>query len=57
MEASGLTPSDQGWLQKFQWTVNEVIESLGGDDKISVEYGDMARVWNETEPPEELQRK
>jgi hypothetical protein len=57
MAKSGLTPSDPGWLQKFQWSVNEVIGSLGGEDKVSEKYAEMAKSWNETEPPEELKRK
>lgn len=55
MAESGLTPSDPGWLQKFQWCVNEVIGSLGEDDM--QKYAEMAKSWNETEPPEEIQRK
>ena len=57
MANSGLTPNDQGWLQKFQWSVNEVIKSLGGEDKVSKKYGEVAKSWNEVEPPEELKRK
>ena len=55
MAESGLTPSDPGWLQKFHWTVSEVIESLSDDDL--EKYAQMAKTWNETEPPEEIQRR
>ena len=57
MATSGLTPSHPGWLGKYQETVNEVIESFGGDDKASKEYTGVAKTWNEVEPPEELKRK
>ena len=57
MEESGLTPNDQGWLQKFQWSVNEVIKSLGGNDKVSEKYGEVAKSRNEAGLPEELRRK
>lgn len=57
MAGSGLTPNDSAWLQKFQWTVNSVIEGLGGEDAVSEKYGEMAKVWNEVGPPEELKWK
>ena len=57
MKKTGLTPKDSSWLQKFQLSVNEVIRSLGGDAKILDEYTKIAKSWNETSPPEELQRK
>ena len=46
-----------GWLGKYQETVNEVIVSLGGDDEASKQYTEVAKTWNEVEPPEELKRK
>jgi len=57
MAKSGLTPTDPGWLQKFQLSVNDVIKSLGGDGVVSEKYAEMAKSWNEVEPPEELKRK
>lgn len=57
MADSGLTPGDPSWLQQFQLTVNDVIKSLGGDDEVSEKYREVAKSWNETEPPEELKRK
>ena len=35
--------------------VSEVIGSLGEDGM--QKYAEMAKSWNETEPPEEIQRK
>jgi hypothetical protein len=57
MGESGLKPSDKDWLQKYQWVVNEVINLEGGEDVVSEKYGEIAKSWNEVEPPEELQRK
>lgn len=57
MKKSGLTPKDPGWIKKFQMVVNEVIESLGGDQKVSEKFGEMARTWNKAELPEEIKRK
>lgn len=57
MANSGLTPSDPSWLQQFQWAVNDVIKSLGGDDEVSERYRGVAKSWNETGPPDEMKRK
>lgn len=57
MEKTGLKSSDKAWIQKFQWAVNQVIESIGGDGVAQEKYGEMAKTWNEAEPPEELKRK
>ena len=57
MAKSGLTHSDPTWLQKYQWSVTEVIDRLGGHAKVLELYGDMAKGWNEAELPEELQRR
>ena len=57
MEDSGLKASDKGWLQGFQWAVNEVIESLGGEQVVSEKYGEMAKAWNEADLPEDLRRR
>ena len=57
MEKTGLKSSDKGWLQKFQWVVNEVISSQGGEEAVTEKYGEIAKTWNETEPPEDLKRK
>ena len=57
MEKSGLTPRDPGWLQQFQWAVNAVIRSLGGEDEVSKKYAEIAKVWNEAGLPEEVKRK
>jgi len=34
-----------------------VIKSIGGESVAQEKYGEMAKTWNETEPPEELKRK
>jgi len=57
MEESGLTSVNNGWLQKYQKTVNGIIASLGGEKKVSDEYGKIAREWNEEALPEELKQK
>jgi len=57
MEKSGLKASDKSWLQGFQWTVNEVIESLGGEQVASERYGELAKAWNDADLPEELRRR
>jgi len=57
MEKSGLKASDKGWLQGYQWAVNEVIESLGGEQVASEKYGELAKSWNGAHLPEELRRK
>jgi hypothetical protein len=54
---TGLTHNDKAWLQNYQWSTNTVIDSLGGSDKISEEYGVIAKSWNTLEPPDELKRK
>ena len=57
MDESGLKSTDQGWIQKFQWAVNKVIASIGGEAVAQEKYGQLAQAWNETEPPEEVKRK
>ena len=57
MEKTGLKASDKGWLQQFQWAVNEVIESVGGEEAASEKYGEIAKSWNEADAPEDLKRK
>ena len=57
MEQSGLKNSDKGWLQQYQWAINEVIESLGGEEAVTEKYGDIAKSWNEGDLPEELKIK
>lgn len=57
MERTGLKSTDKDWIQRFQWAVNEVIKSIGGESVAQEKYGEMAKTWNETEPPEELKRK
>lgn len=57
MAKTGLTPKDPGWIKEFQLSVNAVVEWLGGDDVVMEKYGDMAKLWNEVAPPEELRRK
>lgn len=52
-----LTPSDPDWLQKYQWTVNAVIKSLGSDDEGIQKYTGIAKSWNEAKLPDELRRK
>jgi hypothetical protein len=37
--------------------VNKVIDSLGGEDKVLEKYGEMAKLWNGADPPEDLKRK
>ena len=57
MEKTGLTPKDPGWIKQFQLAVNEVIESLGGDDQVSEKFGEKAKEWNKAQLPEEIKRK
>ena len=57
MVESGLTPGNTDWLQKFQWSVNDVIKSSGGEEAASEKYAEVARAWNNAEPPEEMKRK
>jgi hypothetical protein len=57
MAKTNLTPKDPGWIKQFQLSVNVVINSLGGDAKVAEKYGETAKLWNETEPPEEVKRK
>jgi hypothetical protein len=57
MEKSGLTSGDSAWLKKYQETVSGIITSLGGEKKVSDEYGKIAKQWNEEALPEELRQK
>jgi len=57
MKNTGLTHTDKGWIREYQMAVNSVIQSLGGEEKVVSEYGEMAKSWNEVEPPEELKRR
>jgi ABC-type sulfate transport system substrate-binding protein len=57
MAKTGLTPKDPEWIKQFQLAVNAVIKTLGGDAKVSEQYADTAKSWNEIEPPEEIKRK
>ena len=57
MDKTGLKSTDKGWLKKFQWAVNKVIQSLGEEDDVQAEYGEIAKAWNESEPPDEVKRK
>jgi hypothetical protein len=57
MAESGFAHGDPGWIKQFQLSANKVIKSLGGDDKISEKCGAMAKLWNETEPPDDVKRK
>lgn len=57
MEESGLTSGNNGWLQKYHKTVTDIINSLGGEEKVSEEYGKVAKQWNEEAPPDELRQK
>jgi len=57
MKKSGLKSSDKAWIQRFQLAINEVITSEGGEEVALEKYGEMAKTWNETEPPEDLKRR
>ena len=57
MDKTGLTTQDPGWIREFQMAVNSVIKALGGSEVVSERYGQVAKSWNEAEPPEELRRK
>ena len=57
MAKTELTPKDPGWIKQYQLAVNEVINSLGGDAKVSENFGETAKSWNQTGLPEELKRK
>jgi len=56
MDKTGLKSSDKGWLKKYQWAVNKVIQLLGKEDDVYAEYGEIAEAWNESEPPDEVKR-
>ena len=57
MEKTGLKASDKGWLQEFQWAVNDVIKTLGGERVASEKYGELAKAWNDADLPEDLRRR
>ena len=57
MEKTGLKSSDKSWLQQFQWAVNEVVVSEGGENVALEKYRKIAKSWNEGQAPEELKRK
>ena len=57
MSKTGLKSNDKGWIQKFQLTVTEFIQSLGEDGAVQKKYGEIADSWNEVGAPEELKRK
>jgi len=57
MKQTGLTSRDKEWIPEYQKAVSSVIKSLGDQDEVMAEYGDLAKSWNETEPPEEIKRK
>ena len=57
MKKSGLKSSDKAWIQRFQLAVNEVIASEGGEEAVLEKYGEVAKTWNEIEPPEDLKRR
>ena len=57
MKNTSLTPKHPGWIKAFQLCVTEVIASLGGDEVVAEKYGEMAKAWNEVEPPQEVQKK
>ena len=41
MAKTKCTPKDPGWIKQYQLTVNEIINSLGGDAKVSEKFGEM----------------
>jgi hypothetical protein len=57
MAKTGLTHTDKAWIKNHQLSTNTVIETLGGNDKMSEKYGEVAKSWNTVEPPDELKRK
>ena len=57
MNQTGVKANDKDWLQKFQWAVNEVIQSEGGEEAALEKYGPMAKSWNEADLPEDLRRR
>ena len=57
MKDTGFTPKDPGWVGAFQLCVSALITSLGGDETVAEKYGEMAKVWNEAELPQEVQQK
>ena len=42
MSKTGLKSNDKGWIQKFQLTVTEFIQSLGEDGAVQKKYGEIA---------------
>lgn len=57
MGNTGLKSNEKEWIKRYQLAVNEIIQSLGGEDAVQEKYGEVADAWNEAEPPEELKRK
>ena len=57
MGNTGLKSNEKEWIKRYQLAVNEIIQSLGGEDAVQEKYGKVADAWNEAEPPEELKRK
>jgi hypothetical protein len=57
LSQSSLSSQDAGWLQTYQLAVNEVIQSLGGEKAVVEEYGPMAKLWNNTAPPDHVERR
>ena len=56
MGKTNLTHKDPDWIREYLFSVNKVIESLGRNNKV-LKYGDMAKLWNGTELPDDLKRK
>ena len=57
MADKGIEPSDKGWIQGFQLAISEVIQELGGEEKVRGMYADTVKLWNEAGLLEELKRK
>ena len=57
MEKTGLVPKDSKWLTEYHKAVTALINDLGGEVKVQEEYGEIAKSWNEREPPEEVKQK
>jgi hypothetical protein len=57
MGGTDLTHKDPDWIREYQFSVNKVIQSLGENDEVLKKYGDMVKLWNGTELPDDLKRK
>jgi len=53
IEASGSTPGSPGFLRNYKKAVGEVMKTMS--DEAKGEAMDLARKWNKSGPPREVQ--